>query len=164
MLRTSLTDAFGASTGPTERVACYCRGEAEAAGTADVQKDSGTCLGRRLHGWVLGKQNQLSPLAAYMHNPGTKRGYVNVGGMVSLCVDWLLLRLVVLRNGADGSSKQIKEEVLKWARRGRSNRAGVGGCSRIVSDGPAYCVRCQEQFEAGGEEASAPDFDEPLPA
>jgi hypothetical protein len=113
MLRTSLTDAFGASTGPTERVACYCRGEAEAAGTADVQKDSGTCLGRRLHGWVLGKQNQLSPLAAYMHYPGTKRGYVNVGGMVSLCVDWYLPGFVALRDGAGGGSKEIKEELLR---------------------------------------------------
>ena len=25
----------------------------------------------------------------------------------------------------------------------------------------AYCVRCQEQSEAGGEEGSVPDFDEP---
>ena len=28
----------------------------------------------------------------------------------------------------------------------------------------AYCVQCHAQFEAGGEEASAPDFDEPLAA
>ena len=49
-----------------------------------------------------------------MHYPSSKREYANVGGMVSQCIDWLLLRFVVLRNGADGSSKQIKEEVLKW--------------------------------------------------
>jgi hypothetical protein len=84
--------------------------------------------------------------------------------MVSEYIDWLLLRFVALRNGAGGSSKQIKEEVLKWVRHGCSIRAGVGGCSRIVSDGPAYCARCQEQFEAGGEEGSAPDFDEPQAA
>lgn len=28
----------------------------------------------------------------------------------------------------------------------------------------AYCVRCQAQFEAGGEEGSVPDFDEPQAA
>ena len=45
--------------GPTEHLACYCRGEAKAAGTAEVQKNSGTCLGRRRRGWVLGEQNQF---------------------------------------------------------------------------------------------------------
>lgn len=79
-----------------------------------MQKNFGICLGRRFLGVVLRAQNQSFPLAAKMHYPGTKRGYVNVGGMVSLCVDWYLPGFVVLRNGAGGSSKQIKEEVLKW--------------------------------------------------
>ena len=37
-----------------------------------------------------------------------------MGGVVSEYNDWLLLRFVVVRDGADASSKQIKEEVLKW--------------------------------------------------
>ena len=83
MLRASLTVRGQSLNGPTERVACYCCGAAEAAGTAEVRNNFGTCLGRRFHGWVLGEQNQSFPLAANMHYPSSKRGYANVGGMVS---------------------------------------------------------------------------------
>ena len=48
-----------------------------------------------------------------MHYPGSKGGYVNVGGLVSLCIDWYLPGFVVLRDGAGGGSRQIEEEGLK---------------------------------------------------
>lgn len=62
---------------------------------------------------MLGPQNQSFPLAAKMHYSGSKRGHVNVGGMVSLCIDWYLPDFAVLRDGAGGGSRQIEEEALK---------------------------------------------------
>jgi hypothetical protein len=47
--------------------------------------------------------------------PARKAEDANVDSMVPGCIDWLLLRFVVVRNGAREISKQIKEEVLKQA-------------------------------------------------
>ena len=70
-------------TATDPKVITIMRGEAKAGWTADVQRNSGTCLGRRRRGWVLGAQNQSFPLAANMHYPSSRREYANVGGMVS---------------------------------------------------------------------------------
>ena len=88
-------------------------GEAEVAGTAEVQNDFGICLGRQFPAGHWRAESIISAGGKHAR-PGSKRGYANVGGMVSEYNDWLLLRFVVVRDGADASSKQIKEEVLKW--------------------------------------------------
>jgi len=69
--------------GPTERVACYCCGLPRLPELPMCRKNSGTCIGRRCHGWALGKENQSFPLAANMQYPSSRREYANVGGMVS---------------------------------------------------------------------------------
>jgi hypothetical protein len=57
--------------------------EAKAGGDCELQKNSGTCLGRRCHRWVLGEQSQSFPLAANMHIQVRRGNTQNVGGMVS---------------------------------------------------------------------------------
>jgi len=66
---------------PTEHLAFYWEGQ----GWWDCRcaEESGTCLGRRCHGWVWGRRNQSVPLAVNMHIQLRKENTQNVGGMVS---------------------------------------------------------------------------------
>src|SRR5271166_4494955 len=88
-------------------------------------------------------------------------------------IDWI--RAVSDRDEAAGMLNRFSSTLANVERFLRAIEEGCYGncirCHRPIAvkrlpsiPWAAYCVLCQEQFEAGGEECAGPDFDEPQAA